>query len=119
MQGRPTALKSHKAVTLYIELLDFKGAFTEGRDREGTAVPRGGRGAAALGAAEAAGGGTVGPRAAGRGRRAGALLRGAASAVAAPGRPGGRDCVLKHFDSKILLCPHSDLILYIRTDICI
>lgn len=29
MQGRPTALKSHKAVTLYIELLDFKGAFTE------------------------------------------------------------------------------------------
>lgn len=29
MQGRPKALKSHKAVTLYIKLLDFKGAFTE------------------------------------------------------------------------------------------
>lgn len=60
------------------------------RDRQGTAVPRGGRGAAALGAAEAAGGGTMGPRAAGRGRRARALLRGAAGAATAPGRPGGR-----------------------------
>lgn len=60
------------------------------RDREGTAVPRGGRGAAALGAAEAAGGGTVGPRVAGCGRRARALLRSAAGAAAASGRPGGR-----------------------------
>ncbi|CAM4612236.1 unnamed protein product [Lepidochelys kempii] len=67
-------------------------------------------------------GGRAGRRALGSGAGAAGGARApllAAGPAPAPGQPGGRDCVLKHFDSKILRCTYWDFISYIWTDIWI